>query len=122
MLPALRAFNPSLILLSTGFDAAAGDIGNQKMSAGMNANERGMDLTPEDFRWVTKEIMHVADICCHGRVVSVLEGGYGNVVVNKQKKGNTNQMMMNRNVLCSSALVHIKTLVDPYIEELDIIG
>jgi hypothetical protein len=36
-----------------------------------------MDLSPEDFAWTTREIMKIADICCHGRVVSVLEGGYG---------------------------------------------
>ena len=27
LIPSLRAFNPSLILLSSGFDAAAGDVG-----------------------------------------------------------------------------------------------
>ena len=37
----------------------------------------GMDLRPEDFEWVTTEIMRIADLCCSGRVVSVLEGGYG---------------------------------------------
>lgn len=36
-----------------------------------------MDLTPDDFEWVTTEIMKIADLCCSGRVVSVLEGGYG---------------------------------------------
>jgi acetoin utilization deacetylase AcuC-like enzyme len=36
-----------------------------------------MDLRPEDFEWVTTEIMRIADLCCSGRVVSVLEGGYG---------------------------------------------
>jgi acetoin utilization deacetylase AcuC-like enzyme len=48
LLPSLRAFNPSLILLSTGFDAAAGDIGNQRAVVGGNgAMEKGIDLLPE---------------------------------------------------------------------------
>lgn len=38
---------------------------------------RGMDLNSEDFSWATTEIMKIADICCNGRLVSVLEGGYG---------------------------------------------
>lgn len=37
----------------------------------------GIDLLPEDFAWATTEIMKIADICCGGRLVSVLEGGYG---------------------------------------------
>lgn len=41
------------------------------------APTRGMDLNAEDFSWATTEIMKIADICCNGRVVSVLEGGYG---------------------------------------------
>jgi acetoin utilization deacetylase AcuC-like enzyme len=71
LLPALRAFNPNLILLSTGFDPAAGDVGNARNG------EPGMDVRVEDFEWATTEIMKIADICCNGRMVSVLEGGYG---------------------------------------------
>ena len=36
-----------------------------------------MDLRNEDFEWATAEVMKIADICCRGQVVSVLEGGYG---------------------------------------------
>ena len=73
-----------------------------------NSTFAGMDLTPDDFFWVTREIQavrrrrrasscavtlllckvyphsvaaphlcQIADMCCGGRVVSVLEGGYG---------------------------------------------
>jgi acetoin utilization deacetylase AcuC-like enzyme len=42
-----------------------------------------LDLTEEDYLWVTNEIMNVANITCDGRVVSVLEGGYGQYVNNK---------------------------------------
>ena len=79
LIPSLRAFNPSLIIMSTGFDPASGDVGNLKNpSLGESFNNNiGMDLKEEDFAWVTSEILKVADICCSGRVVSVLEGGYG---------------------------------------------
>ena len=36
-----------------------------------------MDLSPDDFAWATTEVLKIADICCSGKVVSVLEGGYG---------------------------------------------
>lgn len=72
----MRAFNPSLILLSCGFDAADGDVGNCRHLPNLDP-VRGMDLKAEDFSWATTEIMKIADICCNGRLVSVLEGGYG---------------------------------------------
>lgn len=56
-MPALRAFNPELILLSTGFDALAQDVGNSRTLPRTTAY--GMDLTPEDFYWVTQEIQKV---------------------------------------------------------------
>ena len=31
----------------------------------------------EDYNWATQQMCSVADICCNGRIVSVLEGGYG---------------------------------------------
>jgi acetoin utilization deacetylase AcuC-like enzyme len=62
--------------MSSGFDAAAGDVGNCRNYAGLRC-ERGMDLSPEDFGWATTEVLKVADLCCGGKVVSVLEGGYG---------------------------------------------
>ena len=116
-----------------GFDAAAGDVGNTK-SQGLVSPERGMDLEPEDFEWVTTEVLKVADLCCGGRVVSVLEGGYGEY--NKQIKpvrpppqqrvtrGNASapvqsalppvDSIMNRDCLAISAKAHLHRLVDPY--------
>ena len=49
LIPALRAFSPDLILVSTGFDPAEGDVGNVKNEIGGVA--RGMDLSPIDFEW-----------------------------------------------------------------------
>lgn len=64
MLPALRDFAPELLIISAGFDAHGDDALG------------GLRLTDDDFHWVTAELMKVADDCCQGRVVSVLEGGY----------------------------------------------
>ena len=64
ILPALREFDPDLLLISAGFDAHAMDPLAQ------------IGLDTEDFAWVTRELLDVAEECCRGRVVSCLEGGY----------------------------------------------
>ena len=64
MLPPLRKFNPSFIVISAGFDAHYKDILG------------GLNLTDGDFHWITREVMKIADECCDGRIVSTLEGGY----------------------------------------------
>lgn len=88
LIPSLRAFNPSLILLSMGFDALNDDVGNCKHTVGPKATpQRGMDLGVNDIAWVTSEIMKIADICCNGRLISVLEGGYGQYAGNAASKG-----------------------------------
>jgi len=33
-------------------------------------------LPHDDFAWITEELMKIADACCGGKVVSILEGGY----------------------------------------------
>ena len=64
ILPALDVFAPDLIIISAGFDAHHRDpLGS-------------LQLTEEDFAWITLELMEVAEIHADGRVVSVLEGGY----------------------------------------------
>ena len=64
MFPALRAFGPELLIISAGFDAHHLDpLG-------------GLQLTDDDYHWVTVELMRVAAESAQGRVVSVLEGGY----------------------------------------------
>ena len=63
-LPALDAFRPDLILVSAGFDAHARDpLGD-------------LLLDEDDFAWITGLITDAARRHAHGRVVSVLEGGY----------------------------------------------
>jgi acetoin utilization deacetylase AcuC-like enzyme len=64
ILPRLRDFRPDLIVISAGFDAHMRDpLAN-------------LNLLEADFGWVTRQIMAVADESAHGRIVSVLEGGY----------------------------------------------
>ena len=64
ILPALETFSPDLIIVSAGFDAHARDpLGS-------------LQLSEEDFSWITLKLMEIADQYCAGRVVSVLEGGY----------------------------------------------
>jgi hypothetical protein len=75
LLFALRAFKPDLILLSAGFDGSAKDIGNQKVTG--FSKVQGLDLQKKDYLWLTQEIRRVAGMVCNGRIVSVLEGGYG---------------------------------------------
>jgi len=64
LLPALRKFAPELLIISAGFDA------HQKDPLG------GLNFTDDDYHWITHELLAVADASAHGRVVSILEGGY----------------------------------------------
>ncbi|GKY96269.1 hypothetical protein MPSEU_000586400 [Mayamaea pseudoterrestris] len=66
ILPSLREFDPDIIFISAGFDAHRRDT--------MNFGYVGM--VEDDYEWVTEQIIKVANTCCNGRVVSVLEGGY----------------------------------------------
>lgn len=63
-LPALHDFKPQLVLFSAGFDAHRDD-------------ELGQLLFDDaDYFWVTAQVKTIADQYAHGRIVSVLEGGY----------------------------------------------
>ena len=64
ILPTLDAFAPELVMVSAGFDAHAEDPLAQ------------LELETEDFNWITRELMAIAQRHAQGRVVSVLEGGY----------------------------------------------
>jgi acetoin utilization deacetylase AcuC-like enzyme len=61
---AISRFDPDIIFISAGFDAAAGDP------------LAGLTLTPAEYHTLTSRLMEVADRCCDRRVVSSLEGGY----------------------------------------------
>lgn len=82
ILPGLRDHAPDLIIVSAGFDAHRADpLGN-------------LNLGEEDFAWVTRELVKVAQERCGGRLVSMLEGGY------------------DLNALGRSVAVHVQTLME----------
>ncbi|MDZ4814161.1 MAG: histone deacetylase family protein [Pseudomonadota bacterium] len=64
LLPAIAAFKPQLMLISAGFDAHRLDPLAQ------------LNLGAEDFAWVTRALVAIAERHAMGRVVSTLEGGY----------------------------------------------
>jgi len=66
ILPRLREFDPDIIFISAGFDAHRRDT--------MNFGYVGM--VEDDYEWVTEQLIRIANTCCNGRIVSVLEGGY----------------------------------------------
>jgi acetoin utilization deacetylase AcuC-like enzyme len=63
--PAADRFAPELVLISAGFDSGAGDPLGDFL------------LADEDFAEMTELVMGIADRHAKGRVVSLLEGGYG---------------------------------------------
>ncbi len=81
ILPLLDNFAPDLLLISAGFDAHVRDPLAQ------------LRVQTEDFAWVTRELLAIAEKRCGGRVVSTLEGGY------------------DLSALASSVAVHVKALM-----------
>jgi len=62
--PAALEFRPDFVLVSAGFDAHEHDLLG------------GMTVTAEGFGRLTRVVKEIADACCQGRIVSMLEGGY----------------------------------------------
>lgn len=82
LLPALETFAPELLLISAGFDGHRHDpMGD-------------LSLVEADYTWITRKLGEVANRCCRGRMVSVLEGGY------------------NPAALASSVAAHVQALME----------
>lgn len=81
ILPALDEFRPEFLLISAGFDAHEAD----PLAA--------LRLHEDDYVWITRRLMEIADDHCEGRIVSTLEGGYDLAA------------------LARSTAVHVKTLM-----------
>ena len=62
--PAALAFSPDFVLISAGFDAHENDLLGS------------MKVTSQGFAQLTHIVKEIAQNCCEGRLVSVLEGGY----------------------------------------------
>jgi acetoin utilization deacetylase AcuC-like enzyme len=78
---AIDDFAPQMMFVSAGFDAhAQDDLGHLR-------------LLEEDYTWLTQHIKMAADKHCHGRIISLLEGGYA------------------LNALSRSSVAHIKALL-----------
>jgi len=69
VLPAIDGFQPDVIVVACGYDAAAVDPLGRMLA------------TAETFREMTRMVMELADIHCDGRLVLVHEGGYSEVYV-----------------------------------------
>jgi acetoin utilization deacetylase AcuC-like enzyme len=65
LVPAASSFAPDFVLVSAGFDAHEDDL-----LGSMRVTDRG-------FAKLTMIVKSIAEKCCAGRLVSVLEGGYG---------------------------------------------
>ena len=69
-----------MIFISSGFDAHRDDpLGD-------------MNLLEEDYAWITRQVMAIADEYAQGRIVSFSEGGY------------------NLKALAGSVVAHVKAL------------
>jgi acetoin utilization deacetylase AcuC-like enzyme/formylglycine-generating enzyme required for sulfatase activity len=80
--PAADAFGPDFVFVSAGFDAHEDDTLG------------GLRVTTGCFGKLTRIVKDIAEQSCHGRLVSVLEGGYG------------------LNGLASSVETHLRVLMD----------
>ncbi len=63
-LPALHEFQPELIVISAGFDAHRDD------------DLASLGWVEADYRWLTQQLVAVANQYSNGCIVSTLEGGY----------------------------------------------
>jgi len=71
VVPAVRSFEPQMILLSAGFDAHRDDpLGN-------------MSLSDDMFAEMLRYVLELAERYANGRVLSVLEGGYNPEVLRR---------------------------------------
>ncbi|KAM4662765.1 protein deacetylase HDAC6 isoform 2-T3 [Discoglossus pictus] len=105
VMPIAYEFNPQLVLISAGFDAARGDpLG-------------GYQVTPEGYAHMTHLLMGLAG----GRVVLVLEGGYNLTSISESMAmctrtllGDPPPFLENRRSLRSSALRSIQRVMSTH--------
>jgi acetoin utilization deacetylase AcuC-like enzyme len=64
VMEAVSKYKPDMMFLSAGFDAHTDDPMG------------GLDLIDDDYYWLTKMSMSLANTYCKGRLVSMMEGGY----------------------------------------------
>lgn len=86
LIPITKAFNPDMILISGGFDAAAGDTMG------------GCSVTPNDYSVMMKKLMPFA----RGRIMMALEGGYNLEPLSKSVLASLEALLENKPIIGSS--------------------
>jgi acetoin utilization deacetylase AcuC-like enzyme len=79
--PALAQFKPEFIFISAGFDAHQDDP------------LADLQLSVDDYRWMTDWIKEIAKSYAYGRIVSVLEGGYDLNALSKSATAHLSALM-----------------------------
>ena len=116
LLPAARCFNPDLIIVSAGFDAAYRDVGNCRF---LHRYLNGFDLRKSDYTWMMQELARIASISCGGNIISVLEGGYGRLIHSKHR--DSDGMKLDRSSLQENCVAHVQGMIDsaPFVDSED---
>lgn len=81
LLPALNAAKPQLILISAGFDGHRDDAMSD------------LEMSEDDYAWITEGIVAIANRHAEGRVVSTLEGGYEPAALGRSVVAHLNAML-----------------------------
>ncbi len=63
-------------------------------------------MEPRDFHFITAKVREVAELCCGGRIVSVLEGGYGA----QHAKGDDDKCSLHLAGFAACAAAHLRAL------------
>lgn len=81
IVPALDKYKPELIMISAGFDAHENDP------------LAGIELSSEMYGEMTRYLVNLANKHCHGRIISVLEGGYNMDVLKSCVKNHLKELI-----------------------------
>ena len=83
VLPIAKQFKPDLVLVASGFDAAAADPLGEYV------------LSPDMYAYMTQKLNQLAD----GRVILVLEGGYNSTSIGESICACLNALLENKKVI-----------------------
>ena len=103
--PVALDYKPDLVLLSAGFDIYYQDpLG-------------GMNVSPAGFANLIRVLLDIADECCNGKLVAVLEGGYDLMGLTRSAKKVLNEMCGETNQ-SQKDLDSVEERAEPYIDEI----
>ena len=81
VLKKIKEFKPEFILFSAGFDAHKDDPLAQ------------LQLNSDDFYQLTRRTLELSKLYCHGKIVSILEGGYDLAALQKSTEMHVNALL-----------------------------